>query len=122
MHFLVKGIPTSQNASEEEERAWFRMAFYLQWNQSNSQRRNVTLVCFGALKTLKHQLTQMRGAQEWETIMENPYILVTFILESWYERVDRTVWRANDRGSELETVSLDLNVSTKRSSCNRLHG
>ncbi|KAH6711954.1 hypothetical protein BKA61DRAFT_98594 [Leptodontidium sp. MPI-SDFR-AT-0119] len=111
MHFLVKGIPASQNGNEEEERAWFRMAFYLQWNQSNSQRRNITLVCFGALKTLKHEFTQMRGAQKWETIMENPYILVTFILESWYDRVDRIVWRANDRGSELETKTVEETTS-----------
>jgi hypothetical protein len=106
MHFLVKAIPAHEDASEEEERAWFRMAFYLQWHQTKNTRQNVRLVCFGALKTLEHRFTQMRRAQDWEAAMENPYILVAFILESWHERVDRIVWRANDRGSVLENVSL----------------
>lgn len=124
MHLLMKDIPLVENPGPQEERGWTRTAFYLRWRESKSQptdidhgnasspttsedeNTNVTLVCFGAVKHFRQRCMEMRTSKSWASVLKDPYTLVGYFLESWYERVDRIVWSANDRGSKLETQTV----------------
>jgi hypothetical protein len=131
MHLLMKDIPFVENPGPQEERGWTRTAFYLRWRESKSQptdidqgnasspttsedeNTNVTLVCFGAVKHFRQRCMEMRTSKSWANILKDPYTLVGYFLESWYERVDRIVWSANQRGSKLETVSLSADMPNR---------
>jgi hypothetical protein len=118
MHLLIKDVPTDDAASLEEEKAWVRTAFLVRWrrtprryNHSDpsqtitwSENYDVTMICFGAVKHFRERCMRLRLANGWEDILGNPYTLIGYYLESWYERVDRVVWSANRRGSRMETV------------------
>jgi hypothetical protein len=133
MHLLMKNIPSAENPSPQDERGWTRTAFYLQWRESKSQpasidevstaskttregdNTSVTLVCFGAVKHFRQRCMDMRTSKKWASVLKDPYTLVGYFLESWYERVDGIIWSANERGGKLETVSLSVDIRIRTS-------
>ena len=107
----MKDIPANDHSGPLEERAWARTAFYVQWKITHSATgdtyTNITLICFGAVKHFRQSCMHLRTSQTWESILKDPYVLVGYFLESWYERVDIIVWTLNQRGSTLEQQTLE---------------
>ena len=108
MHLLIKDIPSIENLGPQVEQGWARIAFYLHWKGSESGNKEVTLVCFGAIKHFRQRCMKLHTSKSWHSILSDPYTLVVYFFESWYERVDGIVWNANERGSKLETVGYTL--------------
>ena len=110
MHFLFKDVPPKEDKARELD--WFKSACVLHWKDATQvsgpaldKAQDVTLLCFGGLKPLQGRIKRMKTSADWINVVANPYILVNLFLESWYDHVDKTVWHANDRVSELEKAS-----------------
>jgi hypothetical protein len=50
-------------------------------------------------------LSRLFESQDWEDVLEDPYLLINSAFESWYEVVDNIVWGILDRVRDAEMVS-----------------
>ncbi|KIW17845.1 hypothetical protein PV08_05040 [Exophiala spinifera] len=129
-HFLLKYIGTVDFLDADYESSlWSKSSFLLSWDTrtgfsslddsassptaSGLQMAQVTLICFGAFQDLKHQFDSLRFSNSWEVVLQDPHLLLTYIYDSWYKRVDKTVWFANGRGRGIEEASHSVSVIPK---------
>jgi hypothetical protein len=132
MHLLAKDIPVNEQPGSVEEMAWVRTSYFIQWSDRSNHKPSsdqdypssfqepVTFICFGAVKHFRDRCVQLRTSSDWEQILDDPLTLVGWFLESWYNRLDRIVWTANQRGSELESVSrIDSTSSITIDECSK---
>jgi hypothetical protein len=68
-----------------------------------SEKREVTLICFGAQSWIETRFTEKF---KWEDVMPDPLVLFHIVFEELYLQFDSATWRLNNVFGDMEMVSL----------------
>lgn len=93
-HYLCKSV--QRHISHD----WHKYGFFLRKDANG----DVTLVCFGVSKPVRHRLEQFLVAKAWDDVAAEPLALFDLILAGLYTEVDTIVWDLLDIISGLEAV------------------
>lgn len=64
----------------------------------------VTLICFNAAAEFWEAINRVYHSDTWVDILDDPYVLVGMVFESWYECADASTWAVNDQCQKAERV------------------
>lgn len=111
MHFLcTASSPDAENAE------WLKSAAVLKWSTSTakSQKPNnqdekhakapVTLICFRPMEGICERLFHLARESNWGDVLQDPYLLLDMVYESWYLRLDESAWKTNNFCQNIEKV------------------
>jgi hypothetical protein len=94
--------PDNTLSTHQADYRWRRSGFFL---SADSNRRTVTLCCFGARGKVEERLRRFLKTPAWKQALDVPYILLDVVLDGLYQEVDDNVWNMNAVFGALEHVS-----------------
>jgi hypothetical protein len=102
---------------------WLKSALVLNWSQpsqgpanteapeatpqrANRSKPSVSLLIFEPTFTLYERILTFAKSNNWETVLQDPFLLVEMAFGAWYERLDINAWDVTNLCSDIEKVCL----------------
>ncbi|KAM5471201.1 hypothetical protein MauCBS54593_003541 [Microsporum audouinii] len=117
IHFLC-----TASSSDAEKSEWLQSAVVLKWSVADGRtpsnkyhKAPVTLICFEPMQGIARRLLQLAETADWKDTLQDPYLLLDMVYESWFFYLDESAWKTNDVCREIEKDAFqgtrDLNSS-----------
>jgi hypothetical protein len=106
--YLRYGI--QQGRKPNPSRMWIMCDFYLHVRPSsvgNSDRKTVTLLCFGAPNEILDRFENLRDLDEWQDILSEPYLLFDIVFDELHDVFDKIVWELSKAVNPEERMALE---------------
>lgn len=115
MHFLcTASSPDAENAE------WLKSAAVLKWSTPTANRQTpnnqdkrhangpVTLICFRPVEGICERIFHLAQESNWGDVLQDPYLLLDMVYESWCLRLDESAWKTNNLCQNIEKVRRSL--------------
>ncbi|KAM5451273.1 hypothetical protein MaudCBS49596_003979 [Microsporum audouinii] len=106
IHFLC-----TASSSDAEKSEWLQSAVVLKWSVGDGRtpsnkyhKAPVTLICFEPMQGIARRLLQLAETADWKDTLQDPYLLLDMVYESWFLYLDESAWKTNDVCREIEKV------------------
>ncbi|KMQ42881.1 hypothetical protein HL42_6424 [Trichophyton rubrum] len=109
MHFLcTASSPDAENAE------WLKSAAVLKWSTPTANRQTpnnqdkrhangpVTLICFRPVEGICERIFHLAQESNWGDVLQDPYLLLDMVYESWCLRLDESAWKTNNLCQNIE--------------------
>jgi len=106
--YLRHGI--EQGRKPDPSKMWIMCDFYLHVRPSSvgtSDRKTVTLLCFGAPDEVLDRFENLRDVGEWQDILDEPYLLFDVIFDELHDIFDNMVWELSKAVNPEEKMALE---------------
>jgi hypothetical protein len=128
-HFLCKWINVERNAKGEKwivdasdfrttqsqaDGSWIRGGFTFRWTTDHGSSPRVTLICFGASRSVVQRFERLASHSLWRHAVTDPYNLFVIIINDLFLQVDGLVWSLSGVFRTLEAVRTEESHGKRR--------
>lgn len=106
--YLRHGTDNGQKA--DPSKMWTMCDFILHvkpGSANNSERKIVTLLCFGAPEDIPNRFATIRDQAAWKDVLAEPYLLFDIIFDELHGVFDNAVWELSKAVNPEEKMALE---------------
>jgi hypothetical protein len=98
---IVESHQANPDPFSQENWTWLRSAFFLKIggpennppNRGQTSKPCITLICFGASKSLQTRFEDLATSPNWTQCLDAPYNLLVVVLDELFLEMDEQAWR-----------------------------